>query len=141
MNLHNLSKITKNRRRVGRGIAAGRGKTAGRGTKGQKSRSGYNIPRFFEGGQTKLFARLPKVKGPAIKRTNNTTIAITVDAINKKYASGGKVTISSLVNLGLISKNYKYNTVKIIGGGKIKPGIDISECKNSKSVKNSPDKS
>lgn len=64
MNLHSLPKITQSKKRVGRGIAAGQGKTAGRGTKGQKSRSGHNIPRFFEGGQTKLFARLPKVKGP-----------------------------------------------------------------------------
>ena len=29
---------SKNRKRVGRGIAAGRGKTAGRGTKGQNAR-------------------------------------------------------------------------------------------------------
>ncbi|MDR2099189.1 MAG: 50S ribosomal protein L15 [Rickettsiales bacterium] len=45
--------------RVGRGIGSGKGKTAGRGNKGQKSRSGVSI-RWFEGGQSPLYRRLPK---------------------------------------------------------------------------------
>jgi large subunit ribosomal protein L15 len=49
--------------RVGRGIAAGKGKTAGRGTKGQKSRAGSSIPPWFEGGQTPLHIRIPKLRG------------------------------------------------------------------------------
>jgi large subunit ribosomal protein L15 len=51
------------RRRVGRGIAAGQGKTAGRGTKGQKARAGGKIPAWFEGGQTPLHQRIPKLRG------------------------------------------------------------------------------
>ncbi len=51
------------RTRVGRGIAAGKGKTAGRGTKGQRSRAGSSIPPFFEGGQTPLSQRIPKLHG------------------------------------------------------------------------------
>jgi large subunit ribosomal protein L15 len=53
----------KDRRRVGRGIAAGQGKTAGRGTKGQKARAGGSIPAWFEGGQTPLHQRIPKLRG------------------------------------------------------------------------------
>ena len=49
--------------RVGRGIAAGKGKTAGRGTKGQKSRAGSSIPPWFEGGQTPIHIRIPKLHG------------------------------------------------------------------------------
>ena len=49
--------------RVGRGIAAGKGKTAGRGTKGQKARAGGSIPPWFEGGQTPLHIRIPKLRG------------------------------------------------------------------------------
>jgi len=49
--------------RVGRGIAAGKGKTAGRGTKGQRSRAGASIPAWFEGGQTPLHQRIPKLRG------------------------------------------------------------------------------
>lgn len=47
-------------KRLGRGIGSGKGKTCGRGTKGQKARSGVSI-RFFEGGQTSLVRRLPKI--------------------------------------------------------------------------------
>jgi large subunit ribosomal protein L15 len=53
----------KARTRVGRGIAAGKGKTAGRGTKGQKSRAGSGIPPWFEGGQTPIHVRVPKLRG------------------------------------------------------------------------------
>ena len=66
MKIHDLhpaeGSVTK-RTRVGRGIAAGKGKTAGRGTKGQKSRAGASIPAWFEGGQTPLHIRIPKLRG------------------------------------------------------------------------------
>ena len=51
------------RTRVGRGIAAGKGKTAGRGTKGQKSRAGGTVAAWFEGGQTPIHIRIPKLRG------------------------------------------------------------------------------
>lgn len=66
MKLHDLRPAEgsrKARRRVGRGIAAGQGKTAGRGTKGQKARAGGSIPAWFEGGQTPLHVRIPKLRG------------------------------------------------------------------------------
>lgn len=66
MKLHDLRPADgsrKKRRRVGRGIAAGRGKTAGRGTKGQLSRAGGGMPAWFEGGQTPLHVRIPKLRG------------------------------------------------------------------------------
>ncbi len=66
MKLHDLRPAEgsrRPRRRVGRGIAAGQGKTAGRGTKGQKSRSGGSLPAWFEGGQTPLHVRIPKLRG------------------------------------------------------------------------------
>jgi large subunit ribosomal protein L15 len=53
----------KARTRVGRGIAAGKGKTAGRGTKGQRARAGASIPAWFEGGQTPIHVRVPKLRG------------------------------------------------------------------------------
>ncbi len=66
MKLHDLRPAPGARspkRRVGRGIAAGQGKTAGRGTKGQKARAGGSIPAWFEGGQTPLHQRIPKLHG------------------------------------------------------------------------------
>jgi large subunit ribosomal protein L15 len=66
MKLHDLRPAAGSRTaktRVGRGIAAGKGKTAGRGTKGQKARAGGSIPPWFEGGQTPLHVRIPKLRG------------------------------------------------------------------------------
>src|SRR4051812_36494835 len=66
MKLHDLKPAPgsrKARTRVGRGIAAGQGKTAGRGTKGQKARAGASIPAWFEGGQTPIHIRVPKLRG------------------------------------------------------------------------------
>ncbi len=67
MKLHDLRPAEgsrKPRTRVGRGIAAGKGKTAGRGTKGQKSRTGHgSLPAWFEGGQTPIHIRVPKLRG------------------------------------------------------------------------------
>jgi large subunit ribosomal protein L15 len=66
MKLHELRPAEGSRTeatRVGRGIAAGKGKTAGRGTKGQKARAGGSIPPWFEGGQTPLHQRIPKLRG------------------------------------------------------------------------------
>ncbi len=56
--------------RVGRGASAGQGKTCGRGGKGQKARKGGYHKVGFEGGQTTLYRRLPKVGfRSAMKRT------------------------------------------------------------------------
>lgn len=64
MKYHELTvTVAKRSKRVGRGIAAGQGKTAGRGTKGQKSRTGSSRRPGFEGGQTPLMQRLPKLPG------------------------------------------------------------------------------
>jgi large subunit ribosomal protein L15 len=66
MKLHDLRPAEgshKARTRVGRGIAAGQGKTAGRGTKGQKARTGGTIQPWFEGGQTPIHVRVPKLRG------------------------------------------------------------------------------
>jgi large subunit ribosomal protein L15 len=66
MKLHDLRPAEGSRTprtRVGRGVAAGKGKTAGRGTKGQKARAGGSIKPWFEGGQTPLHQRIPKLRG------------------------------------------------------------------------------
>ena len=64
MQVHDLAPApgaTKNAKRVGRGTGGKGGKTAGRGTKGQRARN--TVARGFEGGQTPLKQRVPKLKG------------------------------------------------------------------------------
>jgi len=66
MNLHTLSPAPgsrKVRKRIARGNSAGGGTTAGHGTKGQHSRTGKGRRFGFEGGQTPLVLRQPKLGG------------------------------------------------------------------------------
>ncbi|MFS8801582.1 50S ribosomal protein L15, partial [Synechococcus sp. R60.2] len=53
---------TRRRRRLGRGVSAGQGASCGKGMRGQKARKGGSTRPGFEGGQTPLYRRLPKLK-------------------------------------------------------------------------------
>ena len=91
MKLHDLKPAPgsrKERTRVGRGIAAGKGKTAGRGTKGQKSRAGASIPAWFEGGQTPLHMRVPKLRG--FKRRDRVEYQVVNVGRISEYAAAGR---------------------------------------------------
>lgn len=124
MKLHELKKDDKNvnRKRVGRGISAGGGKTAGRGTKGQNSRSGHNIPRKFEGGQTPLAMRLHKLKG--FKSLRAEKIVITLDDISRNFKAGETVSAATLIEKGLLKKGQK---AKVLNTGTLTVTIKISE--------------
>ena len=109
---------TKNRKRVGRGIGSGNGKTAGRGHKGQKSRSGGSIPRWFEGGQMPLQQRLPKFGFSS--RVNN----LSTD-INLRMLDGMKeVSLEILKEKKLVNK--KINKVKIYGDHKLSKALNVN---------------
>jgi len=127
--LHDLKPApgsTKRRIRVGRGIAAGKGKTAGRGTKGQKSRSGASIPGWFEGGQTPLHVRVPKLRG--FKRRGRIEYQVVNIGRISEYAAAGRfggdagsepLTVNGevLAAAGLIS--HADRPVKVLGSGDI----------------------
>jgi len=119
----------KNAKRVGRGISAGGGKTAGRGTKGQKSRAGHNIPRQFEGGQTNLSMRLPKLKGFSGIRTKK--VVITLDQLNSNFSNGDTVNEEKIIKLKLASKG---DRIKIVANGSIDKKLVIDHIKISKSA-------
>jgi large subunit ribosomal protein L15 len=80
---------TRRRTRVGRGIAAGSGKTAGRGTKGQRSRAGASIPAWFEGGQTPIHVRVPKLRG--FKRRGRIEYQVVNVGRIAEYAAAGRL--------------------------------------------------
>jgi len=94
-------------KRVGRGPASGYGKTSGRGQKGQKSRTGYSVKRGFEGGQTPLQRRLPKV---GFKSRVEKPQAINVDKITA-ILELNEITIENLSKIVKI----KSKKVKLIG--------------------------
>jgi large subunit ribosomal protein L15 len=110
----------KNKRRVGRGQGSGRGGTSGRGHKGQKSRSGGNIPAWFEGGQLPLTRRLP-IKG----FKNPTRREYEVINLSDLERSGleGTVTIAVLRAAGVVTRSKK--PVKLLGMGEVTKALDL----------------
>jgi len=134
MQLHKLK--TTNRKkssRVGRGISAGKGKTCGRGTKGQKSRTGHNIPKRFEGGQTPFTQRMPKTRG--FKSLNAKVINIDLNLLENNFCENEKVTPRTLYKKGLIdNKNVR---VKILFRGKLTKKLHFSGILMSQSAKKS----
>lgn len=130
MKLHDLRPApgaTKDRIRVGRGIAAGKGKTAGRGTKGQKARAGASIPAWFEGGQTPIHMRVPKLRG--FRPINRIEYQVVNIGRISAYAEAGRlgelltpkspytVNPEILRAAGLITKERQ--PVKILGSGDV----------------------
>jgi large subunit ribosomal protein L15 len=122
--LHDLHPAAGSRtpsRRVGRGHGSGRGKTAGRGTKGQKARAGGQIPAWFEGGQTPLHIRTPKLHG--FRNRGRVAYAPLNLAKLAEVEKGTLVTPDVLAHDGLISDTKL--PVKILGNGDAPKGITI----------------
>jgi large subunit ribosomal protein L15 len=122
--LHDLHPAAGSRtpsRRVGRGHGSGRGKTAGRGTKGQKARAGGGIPAWFEGGQTPLHIRTPKLHG--FRNRGRVAYAPINLAKLADLEKGTLVTPDVLAHDGLISDAKL--PVKVLGNGDAPKGITI----------------
>lgn len=123
----------KNRKRIGRGQGSGHGgHTVGRGHNGQKSRSGYKVRFWFEGGQMPLQRRIPKFGFNSPFRTEYQPL--NVDTL-QEYVESGKlgtsITIEDLQSAGIVSKSQK---VKLLGRGDIDTKVDIEVHASSKSA-------
>mgnify|MGYP001480450163 CR=1 FL=1 len=136
MKLNNFNiKITRPKKKLGRGIGSGKGKTSGRGHKGQKSRSGVAI-KSFEGGQMPLYRRLPKrgfnnFKREEIAKINISKIQYFFE--KKKLTPGNKLNLDLLKKSNLVNKKYK--KIKLLGTGDIKLKFDVEVNYISKSAK------
>ncbi|MDO5741018.1 MAG: 50S ribosomal protein L15 [Ornithinimicrobium sp.] len=114
--------------RVGRGEAS-KGKTAGRGTKGTKAR--YQVPATFEGGQTPLHMRLPKLRG-FTNRFKTTYQVVNLDQLGDLFPQGGAVSVADLVTKGAVRKGH---LVKVLGNGDLSVKVDVTADKFSASAK------
>ena len=122
----------KSRKRVGRGNVSGYGTTAGRGSKGQLSRSGGGKGAGFEGGQTPLAMRLPKL--PGFKNHNRVEYApVNVSRLELLYNDGETVDAESLLAKGVIKHDYV--PVKVLGDGEITKKLTVKVDKVSASAK------
>ncbi len=108
--------------RVGRGEGGKRGKTAGRGTKGTGAR--YQVPAAFEGGQTPLHMRIPKLRGfksPFKVRYQ----VVNLDQLAELFPKGGKVTKADLVDKGAVRDKLP---VKVLGDGDIAVKVTLVDA-------------
>ncbi|GMQ92619.1 MAG: 50S ribosomal protein L15 [Acidimicrobiia bacterium] len=121
MKLHHLRPpegSKKRKIRVGRGEAGRRGKTAGRGTKGLKARS--KVRQGFEGGQTPLQRRIPKLKG----FNNPNRVEYTVINVERLsgFDAGATVTPGDLRDAGLVKQRGR---VKVLGQGDLGVALTV----------------
>ena len=106
------------KQRVARGIGGRRGKTAGTGTKGQGTRD--TIKPGFEGGQTPLTRRTPKLKGFKNPFRIEYTV-INLDHLDG-FEAGSEVTPETLRARGLV---HKHGLVKVLGRGEINRPLTV----------------
>ena len=107
--------------RKGRGAGSGNGKTGGRGHKGQKARSGGQMP---------LARRLPK-------RGFNNIFATPLEIINlsalNAFEDGDVVNVEALLAKGILSKcEYGF---KVLGNGKVTKKVTVEASAFSASAK------
>jgi len=127
MKLHELTSTAGSRKkkiRRGRGDASGKGSFSGRGVKGQNSRAGGGVRIGFEGGQTPLLRRTPKLKG--FTQPNRVEfLPINLSLIEEKYSDGETVSTETLLEKRII-RNLN-QPIKILGDGKLTKKVSFFE--------------
>src|SRR5207245_3449247 len=109
------------RKRVGRGPGSGHGKTSTRGQKGQGARTSVNLPKTFEGGQTRLTMRTPKLRG-FHNRWKKRLAVLNLTRLNR-FENGAEIQPESLLEAGLI-KDVGAG-IKILGTGDLRRKLTI----------------
>lgn len=147
LRLHNLSPLKGARQkktRKGRGYGAGQGGTCGYGMRGQKARSGRGTRPGFEGGQTPMYRRFPKLKGIAggMGAGVDKFVVVNVDDIaaalaSSKLDAGSDVTIESLKSAGVIKATGAHRNLplKVLGNGDLGAGVTVHAAAYSESAK------
>lgn len=130
MSLLNLSSKLgkKHRKTLGRGNSSGHGTYSGKGIKGQKARSGGTLRPGFEGGQTPMLRKMPKLKG--FKNPNYITYQIVNVGKLNIFEENMKITRENLFEKKLIPKKNK--PVKLLGDGELTKTFEITVDRASK---------
>ena len=114
------------KRRVGRGLGSGTGKTCGRGEKGAGSRSGYKRRYGYEGGQFRMFMKMP-IRGfsamPALQTQYET---VNLGQIERRPLKMAKLSISkALIERGFLRRHLPM-VIKILGNGELTKKVTLS---------------
>lgn len=110
--------------RVGRGRGSGCGKTSGRGQKGQKARGSVRLG--FEGGQTPLHKRLPKINhhDPFARPLQPVSLGLVQRMIDLgRLPNEGTITMRELVRCGAL-RRVKFG-VLLVPGGNFAANVDV----------------
>jgi large subunit ribosomal protein L15 len=134
-NLHELKNTLSKRlkvQRVGRGPSSGRGKTSSRGVKGAGSRSGYRRRFGYEGGQMRLYTKLP-IRGFTRGLFKKENFVINLEKIEESYNDGEVVNFDTLIKKRLVNKVYP-GGLKILGVGTLTRKVKIEANDFSKTA-------
>ncbi len=140
MRLGNLSPAegaVTSKKRLGRGIGSGLGKTSGKGHKGQWARSGGGVRPGFEGGQMPLIRRIPKRGFNNYFRKEYSVINISV---LENFDAGTTVTLSLLIEKGLIKLVKNGVGLKVLGNGTLSKALTVKANAFSASAKEAIEK-
>lgn len=127
MKLHDLRPAPGARRppkRVGRGIGSGHGKTSTRGHKGQWARSGGAKGPGFEGGQTPLHRRLPKLRRFTNAPFKKEYAIVNVGDLARAFEPGATVTPEAMLERRLI-RSIPPDGVKVLGDGELDRALAV----------------
>ncbi len=134
MQLHNLKRKTKNKKKILVGRGGKRGKTAGRGTKGQKARAGHKMrPEIRD-----TIKRLPKLRGRGVNSNKSIQAdAVPVNLSNlESFKAGSIVSPKTLVDNGVIEMfNGRYPKVKVLSMGEVSVALTVRDCLVSNGAK------
>jgi large subunit ribosomal protein L15 len=109
------------RKRVGRGTGSRHGVTSCRGNNGQGQRSGYSYRFGFEGGQTPLFRRLPKIHN-FNEVPGRQWVEVNVGSLGR-FSANSEVTAETLVEQGVLRKHTE--SLRILGNGDLKVALKV----------------
>ena len=119
------------KKRIGRGNSAGGGTYSGRGLKGQKARAGNKPRRFFEGGQTRLFKKLP------FRRGLRNPFRVEYQPVNlddlQRFEDGAEVTPELLKEKGILRSIRM--PVKILASGELTKKLTVTAHRFSLTAK------
>jgi large subunit ribosomal protein L15 len=112
MQLHQLKRETKikKKKRVGRG--GKKGTYSGRGIKGQKSRAGRKLKPIIR----EILKKYPKLRGYRFKEKKDDYEIVNLDILDKKFEAGTLITPQLLKEKNIIKREVK---VKILGKGEL----------------------
>jgi large subunit ribosomal protein L15 len=142
LNLSNLkpAQARKDRKRIGRGLGSGKGRYSGRGIKGQKSRSGsHKMAAGFEGGQTPLDMRLPKLRGNTsadampVGPFRTYSQPVNLRDLEARFEAGADVTLEALKEAGLVDSLLV--DVKVLGDGELTKKLTVTAHRFSASAR------